>query len=187
MKILKKIMMKENLSVNPMGVKEVCYIAIMACIQMVVFTSFSNILYLECITLTTILFANCFKTRQAVLASIVFGFLNFLVQGIAPWSLMYFLIYPTYSLIAGSLKRIVKDNLFLITILCFIFSFMTGQLVQIPFLLVSKKITLIYLLMGFKTSLFQASLSAFACFFVYRPLAAVLKKIERRLNDEKFI
>ena len=77
-----------------MKARELCFIAVIASIEAVVFTSFSFILYLECITFTIVVFAMTFQTRQAVLGAVVFTILNLSTQGVAPWSMMYCLIYP---------------------------------------------------------------------------------------------
>ena len=82
-----------------MNVRELCFIAVIASIEAVVFTSFSFILYVECITFTIVLFAMTFSTKQAVLGAVAFTVLNLSVQGVTPWSLMYCLIYPLYSLV----------------------------------------------------------------------------------------
>ena len=79
-----------------MKARELCFIAVIASIEAVVFTSFSFILYLECITFTIVVFAMTFQTRQAVLGAVVFTILNLSTQGVAPWSMMYCLIYPLY-------------------------------------------------------------------------------------------
>lgn len=165
-----------------MRVKELCFIGVIAAIEFVVFTSFSFILYLEFITISIVLFAMCFQTRQAVMGAVVFGILNLCVQGVTPWSMMYLFIYPVYSLLIGVLKGYLKKHFILLCLLCGILSFLTGQLVQLPFLMISDTITILYIIIGLKTSLIQGSMAAISCFICYKPIASVLKEIERRLN-----
>lgn len=95
-----------------MKARELCFIAVIASIEAVVFTSFSFILYLECITFTIVLFAMIFQTRQAVLGAVVFTILNLSMQGITPWSLMYCLIYPLYSLFVGCSRNFLNRHFF---------------------------------------------------------------------------
>ena len=165
-----------------LSVKEVCVISIMACIEAVVFTVFSQVLYLEGITLTVMLFAAVFKKRTAFLAAVVYGFVNMVLNGVTPWTFMYLLVYSSYTLIVCALKPVLKNHLIGWCILCGMLSFLTGQLLEIPYLLISKKVTAIYLLTGLKTSLIQGGLSAVLCFLTFRPLRGVLERIERRLN-----
>jgi len=68
---------------------------------------------------------------------------------------------------------------------CGFLSFLTGQLVQLPFMLISEKITVIYVLMGLKTSLIQGFMSMALCAICYKPIAAVLNHMERRLQNGK--
>ena len=163
-----------------MTVKQVTRVAIMACIEFVIFGSFSDILYLECITLTILLFGLAFDKKEALLASIVFPIINMAMrQGVTPWSLMYLVIYPCYTVLIGLLRKPLLKHFWLSVLICGFLSFLTGQLVQLPFLLVSKRITLIYLIVGLKTSLIQGAVSALACLLLFKPCYRVLKQIER--------
>lgn len=53
------------------------------------------------------------------------------------------------------------------------------------FMLISEKITVIYVLMGLKTSLIQGFMSMALCAICYKPIAAVLNHMERRLQNGK--
>lgn len=187
MKTKQKVMRNKSLSASPMKAKELCYIAVMAAIESVVFTSFSFVLYLECITFTIVLFAMCFETKQAVLGAIVFSIVNLSMQGVTPWSMMYCLIYPLYSLFIGISKPFLQKHFWLLCFLCGCLSFLTGQLVQIPFLLISKKITILYILAGLKISCIQGCLSAFCCMICYQPIYTILKKITRSTSYGKIM
>lgn len=168
-----------------MRVRELCFVAVIGAIEAVVFTSFSFILYLECITFTVLVFSMTFQTKQAVLGAIVFTIINLTMQGVTPWSMMYCLIYPTYSLLIGTCKNILDKHFICTVVLCGILSFLTGQLVQLPFMMFSSKITIIYILVGLKASLIQGTVSAAFCFVCYKPVVSVLKRLEGRLHYEK--
>ena len=180
-------MKKLALLVNLMKAKELCFIAVIAAIEFVVFSSFSFVLYLEFITLTVVLFAMTFKRHQAVLGAIVFGLLNMCIQGVTPWSMMYVLVYPTYSFLIATLRPYLEKHFSALCILTGFLSFLTGQVLQIPFMLISDKITLLYIIAGLKTSLLQGGMAIVSCWLCYRPIDAILKPIERRLNNEKTI
>ena len=162
-----------------MKVRELCFIAIMAAIEMVVFTSFSFVLYLEFITFTIIVFAMVFSKRAAIFSSIVFGMLNMiLIQGITPWSICYLLIYPCYSWMISSFKKYLSCHFMVLCLACGFFSFLSGQLLQLPFLLFSKYVTVFYLIIGLKTSLIQGTISGISCFILYKPISKVLGSIK---------
>lgn len=165
-----------------LSVKELCVISIIACIEAVLFTSFSQVLYLEAITLTVLMFAVVFKGRIALLGSVVYGLVNMVLNGITPWTIMYFMIYPCYTALVILMKPVLKDKVLGYSLLCGLLSFLTGQILQLPYLLFSSTVTAFYLLAGLKTSLIQGGLSAVLCFVLFQPLRAVLEKIERRLN-----
>lgn len=164
-----------------MRAKELCYIAVIGALEFIVFTSFSFVLYLECITLTVLLFSMCFQTKQAVLGAFVFGIINLSVQGVTPWSMMYVLVYPCYSLLIGWMKPYLSKHFLVMVLLCGFLSFLTGQLLQLPFLLFSKTITIVYLIIGLKTSLIQGIISGISCFICFKPIYIVLRKIEGSL------
>ena len=163
-----------------MKVKDVCLIAAMAAIEMVVFTSFSFVLYLECITFTIILFAMTFTRKQAVFAAIVFTILNLSIQGVTPWSMMYCLIYPLYSFLIATLRPFLNKHFLCLVFLCALLSFLSGQLVQLPFMLISKKVTLLYILSGLQVSIPQGIVSGIFCFICYKPVYNILHRIETR-------
>ena len=98
---------------------------------------------------------------------------------------MYCLIYPLYSLIVGCSRNFLNRHFFVLVFTCGFLSFLTGQLVQLPFMLISDKITLIYMLLGLKTSLIQGGMSMALCAICYKPIAAVLNHMERRLQNGK--
>lgn len=164
---------------NPMTVRSLTRIAIMASIQCTIFTMFSQILYLEGITFVVCLFACTFERKEVVFASLIFALVNMLIQGFTIWTMMYALIYPTYSFIVATLKNVLIKNRGLIIVVCGILSFMTGQLMEIPFLLFSKAATIFYIVLGLKTSIIQGCLSATMCLLIFDPCLKVLQKIER--------
>ena len=152
----------------------------MACMQYVVFTMFSQIIYLEAVTLVTVLFAVTFERREAVMASVVFALINLLTRGIMPWTIMYLILFPLYSGLAGLCRTLIEQHGEASIFVCFLFSFLLGQLVDLPFILFSGKITLLYMLMGLKTSAIQGFITGIEAAFLFEPLARQLRKIKGR-------
>lgn len=171
-----------------MKTNEITRIAFLACIEFVVFTSFSDILYLECITMTIVLFALVFDRRECFWAAVVFGVINMIIrQGMTPWSLMYLIIYPSYTLLISWIKPGLLHHPIRVAVVTGVLSFLTGQFLQLPFILFSKKITVFYLIVGLKTSLFQGIFSGVASGFLYAPLYRSCLQIERRTKHGKKI
>lgn len=175
-------MLKRNSFQSRMVAKQLTRIAMMACILSVAFTCCSQILYLEIITLTLALFAFVFTKKEVVLAALVFAIVNMLIQGISIWTMMYAIIYPIYALILASSKKfLLKHRMVLVFVVSF-FSFLTGQLLDLPFILFSSKVTIFYILLGLKTSLIQGALTAIEGLFLFDPLYNSLILIERKIK-----
>ena len=118
----------------------------MAALELLIFTSFSYILYLECITFTLVVFALIFPRKQAVLAAFVFTTLNMMIQGVTPWSFMYLLLYPLYSLVISVFAKCLKRHFLLAAFLCGLFSFVPGICLILAFLLGSMPFALAFFL-----------------------------------------
>lgn len=160
--------------------RQLARVSLMGAILFVIFTSFSNVLYLEMITLSIVLFALVFKRKEAIYATLVFTMLNLLVQGIAPWSIAYILIFTSYAFFTSMSKQFLLKHRMILVVYVGFLSFLTGQLVQIPFMLVSSKITIVYILLGLKTSLIQSTITTIATLLLFDPLYKTLLKIERQ-------
>ncbi|MCI5773085.1 MAG: cytochrome B [Erysipelotrichaceae bacterium] len=165
---------------NKLRVYDLCLIALLASLEYVIFISFSNILYLELITFVICLFAVSFKPQVTFLASLIFALIMLVFNGVNFWNLMYLVIYPSYSLLVGSLRRWYQRYPWALFITCGFLSFLTGQLLQLPFILFSKKLTVLYLLIGLKTSLLQGAISMIACSLLFKPCYKVLTKMRSK-------
>lgn len=158
-----------------MSVRQLVQAALLGALELVVFTAFSGILYLEAVTFTIVCVALCLDRRIAVLSSVCFCVLNMLlIQGLTPWSLMYLAIYPLYSLGVSCLRTRHMTSL-QAALVTGCLSFLTGQLLQIPWMLFSRVLAAGYLLLGLQTSLIQGGLSAILTLCLFRPVCAVLK------------
>lgn len=166
-----------------MKTHEVTRIAFLSAMLACIFQMFANILYVEMITFTILLFACVFSRRDVILACIVFGCINMFIQGITIWSFLYVLIYPMYALLFASIKKICLKHPFLLALVCGLCSCFTGLLLDLPYLLFSDKVTLVYLVMGLKTSLMQGILSFVICMFLFDPLYHRLGSIQKEREN----
>lgn len=157
----------------------------MAALELLIFTSFSYILYLECITFTLVVFALIFPRKQAVLAAFVFTTLNMMIQGVTPWSFMYLLLYPLYSLLISVFAKCLKKHFLFAAFLCGLFSFLTGQFLQLPFMLFSKHLAACFnFIVGHKASTIHVILSFCLYLVCARPVLSVLELNRRRFLYE---
>lgn len=161
-----------------LNVRDLCIISLLAALEFVVFSSFTNVLYLECITFVICVVALNFSRKVAVLSALTFTILNLLTMGVTPWSLLYVVIYSGYSLFLSLIKEKVRNHVWIIACLCGFLSFLTGQILQLPFLLVSKKVTIAYLIIGLKTSFLQGIINVGFTFLCYPHIAKVVSRWE---------
>lgn len=162
-----------------MRTKELTRIAFMAAILVCVFQMFAQILYLEMITFTIVVFGCSNSKREAIMACLIFGIINMLYMGINPWTMMYVVIYPCYAWIVSAHKEMWRKHPFILYLLCGFLSFLTGQLLDLPYILFSGKLTIFYMLMGLKTSVIQGILSFLVCMFLFDPLTKRLRLLWR--------
>lgn len=160
--------------------RQMTKIAFMGASMICVFRLCADILYLELITFTIVLYASVFKRNETILACVVFAALNICLTGLTPWSLLYMMVYPTYAWILSHMKPLFSRYPFTLYLTCGILSFLTGQILDLPFLLFGKHITIAYWLMGLKTSLIQGFCSFLACLLLYDPLYRRLSQIQTK-------
>ncbi len=107
-----------------------------------------------------------------------------MVMGITLWTLLYLMIYPLYAWIIASWKLFLMKHPLCLCIVCGCLSFLCGQLLDLPFLLFGKQATLVYVLMGLKTSLIQGILSFVTCMLLFDPLYLQMSKLEKERGNE---
>lgn len=163
-----------------MKTNQLTRIAFMAAILVCVFQLFAQVLYLECITFTIVVFACVFPRKESVLSCVVFACLNMLFMGITPWTFMYLLIYPAYALGISCASKWLLEHRLVLYLICGFCSFLTGQLLDLPYLMFSGNITMLYILMGLKTSILQGILSFLVCMLLFDPMVARLSKLQEQ-------
>lgn len=163
-----------------MTTRDMVLCAILGAIQFVAFSSLSYVMYLEVITLCTFVIAMSFSTKQAVIGSLIFTLVNMFIKGVNPWNALYVVVYPSYSLIVGMNKERLKKRKLYSILLCGFFSFLTGQILQLPFLLFSKQVTVLYLILGLQVSIPQGVISAIEYALIGNRLVIFLNKLQRR-------
>lgn len=159
-----------------MNTKQLATVSLLVACMFVAYTLFSSVLYLEVITFTTVLIACLFPLKLSMMASFCFGLLHIVLNGVFPWTVMFIAIFPLYSFLGYTLRHQLIHNGVLTILIGFLFSFLIGQLVDLPFLLFSGKITVLYIIMGLKTSLLQGLMSAFLYAFLFEKVYVRIDK-----------
>ncbi|MFR2885718.1 MAG: cytochrome B [Merdibacter sp.] len=127
----------------------------------------------------TIWYSRRCSRRETVLLSVVAA-VHLLLHG-SFLNIAYLIIFPAYGLLFSSCRGFLSRHPGCIPFYGAFFSFLTGQLVDLPFLLLSDTVTVLYMIMGLKTSLIQGCLTFLTLLFLFEPIKKVLLQIERRM------
>lgn len=143
------------------------------------------------ITFTILAFSQVFTRRETVLSCLLFAAVHLLLHGIMFWNIAYLIIFPAYGLLFSSCRGFLSRHPGCIPFYGAFFSFLTGQLVDLPFLLLSDTVTVLYMIMGLKTSLIQGCLTFLTLLFLFEPIEKVLfrsktdDEMTRKENDDE--
>jgi len=154
--------------------------ALLGAFLFVIMKSLSNILYVEAITISVVTIALVFDLSDSLLSSLTFAFLMLMITGVSTWNLMYALIYPLYTLLTYLLKKPLLAHKYLLTPYCFLLAFLTGQLLDLPFILINSTVGMFYIITGLKTSLIQGIIVAVETTLIFEPMYNALSKIKER-------
>jgi len=160
-----------------MSIKRLCANAMLACLLFSVYFMFSQILYLEFVTFTIILFCLNIPKWDSIWIITTFVLLIWLVYGISMWSFMYIIIYPLFALLLKLFKKLLSKSIYYVAIFAFIMALLVGNLIDLPMLLFSKAITIAYIIIGFKTTLIQGGIAFVLILLVYEPLSLQFNKL----------
>ncbi len=152
-------------------------VAFAAALLVCVYYAFNQIVYLELVTATLLLYAVNFKTRDAFLISIVFSMVILIMYGPQSFAIMYMVIFPIYTLLSSLLRKVIVNHLIFAALYAGFFSFILGTLVDLPYLLLSGKATLIYLISGLQVGIPKAMATVVVIVFAFEPLNNILKQI----------
>jgi len=157
--------------------KDITRISFLSSILVCVFLAFSQIMYLELVTTTLLLYSLNLEIRDSFMVALIFGAVLLLIFGIQSFSIMYMIIFPIFALIISFSKKLLNKNNWLIIIVGGLFSFLLGTLVDLPYILFSGKATYIYLIMGFQVGVVQGFATVVVLTLVFESLNNKFKLI----------
>lgn len=161
-----------------MSAKDITRIAALAVFLYIVYFLGSFVDYIELVSFIVLVYGTTLKTKISYFAVVVFTLIVMLTKGIGPWSLMYLVVFPQYTLIYSFVANITKNKI-VYFILAGILSFSMGTLIDLPYLLTGGlygKALLIKLFMGFNVSIGNVACTIIAAIFLYDPFKALIKK-----------
>lgn len=164
-----------------MSAKELTRIAVLASILYCIYFVGSFFMYVELVGFIVLLYGVSLDRKTSYFASLVFACLVVLTRGLALWTLMYIIVFPQYALIYHYLSKVTKSE-YAYGVVGFILSFMTGTIIEIPYIFMSGmagKALITYLILGFQVSLGNAACTLIATIFLVKPLKKLLIKVNR--------
>ena len=164
--------------VGKMSIKEMTRVSLLATLLFIIYSCGSWMMYVELFNFTILLYGVNLPKKQSFLAVLLFCILLILVYGLQLWTIMYVLVFPTYTWIYHLIGRRLKSE-YSLAILGFILAFLCGTLIDLPFIMLSGmtwKALWIRLLLGFQVSLGNGLSTFLATLFLYQPLSTIIQK-----------
>lgn len=160
--------------------REITKIAVLATFLYIIQFLGSFMLYFELFNFTLLLYGVYLKRKEAWLSTVIYCFLIMLTKGIAPWSVMYLVVFPQYTLIYSVLKNKV-ENQYILGLVGFVLTFLCGTIIDMPYIITAGldyKALIIRLLMGFQVSLINGVVTFIATLYLLKPLQRVFHSIK---------
>lgn len=164
-----------------MSVKEMTKVALLATLLFMVYSMGSMVMYVELFNFTVLLYGVSLTRKQSFRAVLIFSCLLVLVYGVQIWTLMYALVFPTYTLVYYQVGKWTHSEYVLASV-GFILAFLCGTLIDLPFILMSgltSKALIIRLILGFQVSLGNGICTFLATLFLFPSLSKLLTKLNK--------
>ncbi len=172
-----------------MSVKEMTKVALLATLLFMIYSMGSMVMYVELFNFTVLLYGVSLTRRQSFGAVLIFSCLLVLVYGVQIWTLMYVLVFPTYTLVYHQVGKWTHSEYVLASV-GFILAFLCGTLIDLPFMLIidlpfmlmsglTSKALIIRLILGFQVSLGNGICTFLATLFLFPSLSKLLTKLNK--------
>lgn len=164
-----------------MSVKEMTKVALLATLLFMIYSMGSMVMYVELFNFTVLLYGVSLTRRQSFGAVLIFSGLLVLVYGVQIWTLMYVLVFPTYTLVYHQVGKWTHSEYVLASV-GFILAFLCGTLIDLPFMLMSgltSKALILRLILGFQVSLGNGICTFLATLFLFPSLSKLLTKLNK--------
>lgn len=159
--------------------RDITRIATLGAILYCIYFVCSPLMYIELVGFIIVLYGVSLDRKTAYFAALVFCGIVVLTYGIAPWTIMYIVVFPQFTLIYNFLAKVTKSE-YIYAGVGFVLSFLTGTIIELPYIFMTGmagKALITYLLLGFQVSLVNAACTLLATLFLLKPLRKLLIKI----------
>ena len=159
--------------------------ALLTAVLYIVYTMGSFVMYVELFNFMLVVYGLYFKIKQAWTATVLFTLLLIITRGLAPWTLMYLLLFPQYVLIYAWIKKKTSSEI-VFAIVGGMLAFCCGTIIDLPYILIANlgyEALLARLLLGFQVSLGNLLCTFLAVLFLLKPLGKALARIAPHTVD----
>lgn len=157
--------------------KDMIIVSLLGALMLVLQVMMSGIPNVEPVSFLTIIFTLVLGKKALVIVAI-FNILLGLVNGIGPWLIGYWILWPVLVIIVLLLKNVIKENFLGWSIVSGVFGLIFGALYAIPYIfLASKTFALTYWINGIPYDVIHMVGNYFIMLFLGKRAYKVLKKL----------
>jgi len=160
-----------------MSVQKMTRIALLSAILYVSKLALDFLPNIELVSLFIILYALVFGTETLIIVT-VFNLLQIIQWGIGTWTISYLYVWPLLCLVTLLLKKLMKEEFVLWSIVSGLFGLLFGSLFAILYLFVDPAYALAYWISGLPWDVWHAVWNFVLMLVLGKPLYMVLIKMK---------
>ncbi|MBQ8877649.1 MAG: hypothetical protein IJ029_02895 [Lachnospiraceae bacterium] len=160
-----------------MSVQKLTRIALLSAILYVSKLALDFLPNIELVSLFIILYALVFGTETLIIVT-VFNLLQIIQWGIGTWTISYLYVWPLLCLVTLLLKKLMKEEFVLWSIVSGLFGLLFGSLFAILYLFVDPAYALAYWISGLPWDVWHAAWNFVLMLVLGKPLYSVLIKMK---------
>lgn len=160
-----------------MPVRKITRIALLSAILYVSKVALEFLPNVELVSLLTVLYTLVFG-KEAFLIVTVFNLFELIQWGFGTWWVSYFYVWPLLVLITLLLKKIIKEEFLIWSVVSGLFGLIFGSLFAIVYLPVDPAYALAYWISGLPWDVWHGVCNFVLMLVIGKPLYLLLKKIK---------
>lgn len=167
-----------------MPIRKITRIALLSAILYVSKVALEFLPNVELVTLFTILFTLVFGA-EAFLIVTVFNMFEFIQWGFGVWWVSYLYVWPLLCLMTLMLKKLVKEEFLVWSVVSGVFGILFGALFAIAYLPVNPGYALTYWIAGLPWDVWHGIWNFILMLVLGKPLYQILKLMKNRIFPEE--
>ncbi len=166
-----------------MSVQKLTRIALLSAILYVSKLALDFLPNIELVSLLTILYTLVFG-KEALLIVTVFNLFQIIQWGIGSWTISYLYTWPLLCLLTLLLKKLIKEEFIIWSIVSGIFGLLFGSLFALVYIPVDPAYALSYWIMGLPWDVWHAAWNFVLMLALGKPLYKVLNRMKNTVQTD---